>query len=525
MGTRIDRAKVRDVIDFCACLKHVKGHLASRPGVPAKPLYLDEWQIRGFIEPVFGHVDEDGYRVVKKAVKWIPKKNTKSTLGAALALYLLGWDDEPGAEVASCAADKFQARIVFETAKDMAMEADYVVRSQLQWGRDKIIHLPTRSTYEVLSSDVKTKHGPNYHGVIFDEIHAQPNRELWDTVTPAGAARKQPLVLGFSTAGKDIETLGGEQYLYSKKIVNGDVVNPAYHALIYEAPKDADWTDENVWRACNPGLGSSVQMSFLRAQFAEAKEIPSMQASFRRLHLNQWVEDISTWIDMEEWDKCQGTTHSPPAGSICYGGIDLASVRDMCSWVLVFPMVCEDGEKRLRIQCRLWVPEARLTDKENMYAAQYRAWAAHGFLQTVPGNVMEYGPIERQIYEDANTYFIDSIHMDRYFQGLELHLRLQDHGLDVYGFGQGYASMSAPMKAYEAMISRGQVDHTGNPVLRWQATNMASVSDDAGNIKPSKKKATGPIDGQVGTIQAVGRYLQREGGLDPDERNIMPRFA
>lgn len=499
MKIREDAAKVRRVLDFMRRLRHVQGHLAGKAFVP------QEWQINQIIRPIFGQVDENGNRVVKKGLVWVPKKNGKSTLSAAIALYLLMWDGEAGAEVASAAADRQQAGIVYEMARMMCERAHSSISDKVVYGSKEIRHTPSQSRYYVVSSEVKGRHGPNLHGLIFDEIHTQPNRDLWDTLTPGGIARKQSLVMGLSTAGVDRETLGWEQYDYSRRIVAGEIENPAYHAVVYAAPEGADWQSEDVWQAVNPGIGVSVQIEALRALYDEAKGIPTQQAAFRRLHLNQWIQDAQTWLDMEAWDKCAGFSDEPEAGDVCYGGLDLSSVRDLTAWVLVFPQLRGDTWT-LRVKATAWCPERKLHDPANQYAPQYRQWADMGLLRTVPGDAIEYGPIREQVQADAEKYFLAGANMDRLFQGHQVMVDLQQSGVLIFPMGQGYLSMAAPTKIAERMIMRREIDHGGDPLLRWQAQNTCVSMDAAGNLKPDKKAARLPIDSVVALIMAVQRW-------------------
>jgi len=515
---REDREKIVRVLDFLRRLRHTQGHLAGTSFVPM------EWQINEIIRPIFGRVNAEGYRITRKGIIWIPKKNGKSTLAAGLALYLLMADGEAGAEVASAAADKDQAKIVYNMAYTMAKEAHHSVERKLSYGKGEIEHPDSNSRYYAVSSDVKGRHGPNLHALIFDEIHTQPDRTLWDAMAPAGAARKQPLVIGLSTAGEDKETLGGEQYDYSARIVDGDVENPAYHAVIYAAPENANWTDEAVWIACNPSLGEGVQLDFLRGQYAEARDMPTMQASFKRLHLNRWAQGAGTWVPMEKWDRCEGFTAPPAPGALCFGGLDIASVKDMCAWVLIFPQIDQAGRAVLRIQPTFWVPEALLYDERNQYAPQYRQWHEAGYLRTVPGDVMEYGPLEEQIVQDSQTYYLESANMDRLFQGHSLMLDLQSKAVNIMPMAQTFPAFAAPMHTAERLIMTAEIDHCKNPVMRWMAQNTAVIRDVNNNMRPDKRLAKLPIDGIVAWVMAVDRWSRTVSHAGKSAKEIAARY-
>ena len=501
-GARYDEGRVLRVLDFMQRLRHTTGLHAGSNFVPLP------WQINEVLKPVFGLVDDQGRRIIRTCMVWIPKKNGKSTLAAALALYLLMWDEEPYSEVISAAADKQQARIVYQMAVDIALAAHPSIERTLAIGKESIEHAPSGSRYYAVSSDVKGRHGPNLHGLIFDEIHTQPKRDLWDTLSPAGAARKQALVMGLSTAGVDKESIGYELYDYSRRIVENDVQNPSFHGVIYEAPEEADWTDPKVWGSANPGMGHSVQEDFLRNECLMAQGIPSRQASFKRLHLNMWVQDNATYLPMDRWDRCIGGSVEPEAGAACYGGLDLSSTKDLTAWTLVFPQVNDAGVTILRVQCKIWCPEARLTAKDNIYAAQYRQWAEAGWLTPIPGDRIEYQPIIDQVVKDSEDYWLCSASLDYDWQGEHMAQELQGEGVTIYPFRMGYRSFSLPTKKTEKLISDLRIDHQGNPCLRWQAQNTAITEDAMENVKPNKKESQGRIDSIVALIMAVERWAR-----------------
>jgi phage terminase large subunit-like protein len=257
---------------------HVKGEWAGQK------LELQPWQ-REIIDPLFGTVAKDGRRQYRTALIGIPRKAGKSTLGAALALRLLFRDGEPGAEVYSAAADRDQAAIVFEIARGM-VEANAGMAKLAKVYRRSIVVPRTGSTYKVLSADAYTKHGLSPHGVIFDELHAQPNRELWDVLTTGQGARRQPLTIAITTAGYDRESICWELYDYGRKVQAGVIDDPTFFFRWWGVEADEDWEDEEVWERAQPNLGISVSREFLRSEARQAKHQPARQNTFRRLYLN-----------------------------------------------------------------------------------------------------------------------------------------------------------------------------------------------------------------------------------------------
>lgn len=319
-------------------LVHSKGRFAG------KPFKLAGWQ-QAIVGQLFGQLNQDGTRQFRTALIELPRKNGKTQLAAALALYLLLADGEPGAEVYSAAADKDQARLVFGEAKRM-LQSSPVLAPRAQVFRDVIFVPETQSIYRALSSDAPTKHGLNPHGVIVDELHAHQNRELWDVLTTAQGTRVQPLTVAITTAGYDRTSVCFDLHEYARKVRAGIVHDPTFYSAYWGAPDEADWTSRDVWKAANPALGDFLSLTFLEQEFRQASELPARQNAFRQLYLNQWVSQSQRWIDLPLWDANGKHAHvvsaETMAGRQAYGGLDLASVSDMCAWVMEFP--CEDTE-------------------------------------------------------------------------------------------------------------------------------------------------------------------------------------
>ena len=314
---------------FERVLRHTKGEWAGRP------FTLQEWQRQDVIRPLFGWKRRrDGRRRYKYAYLGWPRKNGKSTLASGLALYLLLADGEGGAEVYSAASDREQARIVFDQAKAFVQESPLLQKTARALKYE--IHGPSHGRYKVLSADAFTKHGLNPHGVVFDELHAQPTRELYDVLRTGMGARRQPLFVMITTAGYDMESICYEQYEYARQVREGIVEDPEYFVHITEAEREDDWTDPAVWRKANPSLGVTVNEEFLRGECGRALASPAYQNTFRQLYLNQWVSQESRWLDMAAWNACN-TPLPDLKGRPCYLGLDLASVGDVAAWVAVFP--------------------------------------------------------------------------------------------------------------------------------------------------------------------------------------------
>lgn len=516
-----DEAADRVVDFFPQILVHTKGPLAGQP------FELLPWE-RDFVRYVFGWHRQDGTRVVRKALLGVPKKNGKTTLGAGIALYMLTADGEQSADVFSAAGDRHQAALVFDTARRMVQLSEDL-SGMIDLYRHHMEYAETASIYRVLSADAGTKHGLNAHCVIFDELHTQPNRELFDTLEGAGAARAQPLHLYITTAGYDRASVCWEVWEYARKVEKGIVEDPSFYARIYEAGEGEDWTDRKVWRKANPNLGISVDESFLAEECEKAKASPARQNAFRRLHLNQWTRQRDRWLDLAAWDAC--ASDLMPAeiekaceGRFCYAGLDLASTTDLSALVLVFPPPeGEEADGLYDVVCRFWVPDENAILREKRDRVPYLTWCREGFLTLTDGNVTDYRYIRQELLGLANRFEIRELAFDRW-GSQKIVSELQDDGLTLAAFGQGIASMSPPTKELLHLVLQQRVRHGGHPVLRWCADNLVVRHDPAGNVKPDKEKSTEKIDGMVALIMAVDRAIRLEGG-EPgsvyDQRGIL----
>lgn len=502
---------------FETMLVHSKGEWAGDPFV------LQPWQAEQIIKPLFGWKRADGTRRYRIAYVEIPRKNGKSTLAAGIALKLLTADDEPGAEVYSAAADREQAAIVFDEAKAM-VEASPDLSDLCDVYKRSIVVEDTLSKYRVLSRDAFTKHGLNAHGIVFDEVHAQPDRELWDVLLTSRGARRQPLVFAITTAGYDKESLCAELHDYAQKVLDGTVDDQEFFAFIAAADPHDDWQAEDTWRKANPGYGVTVKPEYMRAEAKRAGEMASYENTFKRLHLNIWTEQSVRWLQLETWDKgAQPVDIEELAGRVCYAGLDLASTVDLASLVLDFP----DGEDP---ECHdvlawFWIPRDNILRKIKTDGVRYDVWVNQGLITATDGNVIDYSAISLKLDELARRFDIKEVAYDRW-GATELIQKLQEGGLDVIPFGQGFASMSPATKEFEKLLLSGRVRHGGNPVLRWMAGNVVVRQDPAGNLKPDKEKSKRKIDGIVAMIMAMDRATrkrdaEKESAYNSDDKEMI----
>ena len=512
-----DKSAADYAVMFIENLCHTKGTWAG------KPFELIDWQEQ-IIRDLFGTLKPNGYRQFNTAYIEIPKKQGKSELAAAVALLLTCGDGEERAEVYGCAADRQQAAIVFDVAADMVRMCPALSkRVKILASQKRLIYTPTNSFYQVLSAEAYSKHGFNIHGVVFDELHTQPNRKLFDVMTKgSGDARMQPLYFLITTAGTDTHSICYETHQKAKDIIEGRKIDPTFYPVIYGADESDDWADPKVWKKANPSLDITVGIDKVKAACESAKQNPGEENAFRQLRLNQWVKQAVRWMPMEKWDKCAfAVDEDELEGRVCYGGLDLSSTTDITAFVLVFPPL--DDETKYIILPYFWIPEDNLTLRVNRDHVPYDVWERQGFLQTTEGNVVHYGFIEQFIERLGERFNIREIAFDRW-GAVQMVQNLEGMGFTVVPFGQGFKDMSPPTKELMKLVLEQKIAHGGHPVLRWNMDNIYIRTDPAGNIKADKEKSTEKIDGAVATIMALDRAIRcgnDHGASVYDERGIL----
>jgi len=507
-GARFDEAAADHVCRlFDEVLVHVKGEWAGKPAT------LASWE-REHFRNIFGWKRRDGTRLVRGVYWSTPRKSGKSTRGAGVGVLGLCADGEIGAEVYSAAADREQANVIFGMARQMVAMSPQL-RQQLTSYKRAIVHPATASSWRLLSADAYTKHGLSPTFVDLDELHAQPNRDLYDVLKSGMGARRQPLMFMTTTAGYDRNSICWEVYDYAKKCLDGTIHDPTFYVVLYEAEPDDDWTDPEVWAKANPNLGITPKLSFLEEECAKAQETPGYQNTFRRLYLNQWTEQATRWLDMAKWDLCAGPVmEAELVGRPCWGGLDLSATIDVTALVWVFPEQDDDGVETgvYSLLPRFWIPEETILNRSRRDKVPYDVWSREGLVFTTEGNVVDYGAIRRQILEDRGRFRVmelayDSWNSSHIVQELQEQLRTDV----LVPHRQGWKSFTGPSKEFEKLVVSTKLRHGGNPVLRWMASNVAAKGDEAGNIKPDKKRSFEKIDGIVAAIMGLGRAILKAG--------------
>lgn len=450
-------------------------------------------------------------------------KTHNSELAAAIALYLLYADNEPSAEVYGAACDRNQASIVFDVARQMVeMSPALLRRSKIRSAGKRIINYRNAGFYQVLSAETGTKHGLNVSGLVFDEIHAQPNRKLYDVLTKgSGDAREQPLFFIITTAGNDKNSICYELHTKALDLMQGRKKDYTFYPVVYGLEADEDWTDEANWYKANPSLGHTIKIERVREAYQNAIENPAEENVFKQLRLNIWTSASIRWIPEQVYDKGNIPIDLDSLrGRMCYGGLDLSSTSDITALVLAFPPR-NDDEKYILLPF-FWLPEDTLELRCRRDHVLYDVWQKQGFIQTTEGNVIHYGFIEKFIERLGETYNIREIAYDRW-NATQMVQNLEDMGFTMVPFGQGFKDMSPPSKELFKLLMEGNIIHGGNPVLKWMAGNVVMRQDPAGNIKPDKEKSVEKIDGIVASIMALDRCIRNGKGSGSvyDERGVI----
>ena len=485
-------------------LRHTKGPAAG------ELFNLRPWQER-IVRALFKTNPATGRRQYRTCLLMLPRKNGKTELCAALAIDGLLFDGEMGAEVYSAAADKEQAALMFHVAAQMIrFDAELSAACEIVDSQKRIVHRKSGSVYRAISAEAYSKHGLNASRILFDELHAQPTRELWDVLASSTGARAQPLVVAISTAGYDRHSILWELYQHAKRVQQAPEIDPTFLSVIYEAPIDADWTDEAVWHRANPALGDFRSLDEMRAACQRAKEIPAQEAAFRRLYLSQWTEQAVRWIALASWDACCAPIdRAALVGKRCYVGLDLSTTTDLTAAVAVFP---DDDGAGFTVLPEFFCPAETIPRRVTRDRVPYDEWARRGLLTATPGPTVDYDAVRALLHDWRDTYDVRLVAYDPWNA---THLVSQLEQVDAFTcvrMRQGKASLSAPSKALEAAVLARTLRHDGHPILRWNVANVAVDVDHAGNIQPSKQKSTERIDGVAGLVMALDAMHRDQAG-------------
>jgi phage terminase large subunit-like protein len=500
---RWDADAARRAVDF---FSQVLTHPDDSPTTKAgDPLTLQKWQ-SDYVATLYGWLRPDGSRRFRESLAAIPRKNGKSTLAAGLGLYGLTAEGRTAGQVYTAAYSRDQAKLIYAMAARMVKQSKHLVkRLDCIDSTARIVYRKAGSFMRSIPAEAANTHGFKPALVLFDELHTQKTRSLYDALKTGQGATVNPLFVSITTAGFDRHSICWQVWEYARKVRDGLIPDPYFLPMIYELGENEPWDQPEVWHRVNPNLGVSISLDFLREEFSRAREQPAYENTFRNLYLNQWVEQAVRWIPMDKWRACGGE-QLDVSGLECYAGLDLSTTTDITALVLAFRL--PDG--RVYLVPHFWIPRENARVRERRDRVPYVLWGTQEHLTMTDGDVVDYDVVRRDINALRERYNIREIAIDRW-NAAQITTQLQGDGFEIVPHGQGYASMSAPAKEFEKLVFGSQLVHPNNPVLNWMASNVAVEQDAAGNLKPSKKVSTERIDGIVAAVMAVGRLALEQG--------------
>ncbi|MDM4721836.1 terminase large subunit [Micromonospora sp. WMMA1363] len=494
---------------------HTKGRHARQPFI------LAGWQRDEIIRPLYGRVaydDQYDEFVRQYRIAWLEmaRKNGKSEILSALALYHLVGDGEESAEVYSVAADRDQASLVYHTAKRMVELSPVLSKSiEVIDSKKRLVHPKSNSFYAVLPGDAAGALGTNPSAVLFDEVLTQRDRHLWDSMRQGFGTRREPLLIAATTAAYTTAAFALAEHEYGLRLMDNPEIDPARFVFIRGVPRDADWRDEGVppcpehpngtgWYLANPALGDFLNINSLRAEAKEAAEKPSAQNAFRVFRLNQWVSQAERWLDMSVWDAngVDPLTRVDLMGRECFGALDLASTQDFTAWLLLFPgSPVSADDPGYTVLPHFFVPRPAVLARSNL-KDRMEVWEQQGLLTVTEGVTTDYGVLLEHITRDAEDFRIRLVGYDPW-NATHLIGLLEDRGQATVKVPQTAPRLNDPCKAIESHLADRTLYHGGNPVLRWMADNVELEVTGDGLMRPSKRKSGEKIDGIAALVSAL----------------------
>ena len=498
---------------FPRYLRHTNGPMAGQP------FHLLVWQ-KELVELIFGWFwaegPEFGRRIIRQVFLEIARKNGKSTFCAGLAWLMLLLQGDQGVEIYNAAADKDQASIVFADSVAMG-RASPALASKAEFLKNAIV--AKQGVIRPLSADAETKHGLRPAGVLFDELHTQKNRNLYDVLHTAVGAHPQPLEIYITTAGVDRTSICYEVYEYACRVRDGVVLDPSFLPIIFEADAADDFTDPRAWAKANPSIGRAVRFEFLQAEAAQALERPGYQNTYRRLYMNQWTESVSAWISQDLWRRAQIAADEWPHEEIArrrrFAGLDLSAKKDLTALGEVFPP--DDPEDETSVYyatVTVWTPADSMADREKTDRVPYPLWARQGHLNAVPGLTINHAFVAAhlaQSHADGPEYAeiafdpwrIDDLRRELTDCGEEI--PLVKHGQGFQGGGREDSLwMPRSVDEFERLLLAGRLKILANPCLDFAAASAVIERDAKDNRVFTKKKSTGRIDPIAALAMATG---------------------
>lgn len=496
-GLYFDAETAARVSRFFGGLKHSKGEWAGQS------LHLEPWQ-EFIVGSLFGWKRADGSRRFRVAYVEVPRKNGKSLLAAGVGLYLAFYDNEGGAEVYAAATKRDQAKIVWGDARAIVLAVPTMKKKitvpKTERAIGSMFDETTRSKFEPLGQDADSLDGLNIHGAIVDELHAHKARGMWDVIQTATGARRQPLTFAITTAGYDRNSVCYEQHRYGEQILDELFEDDTFFVYIASWDEEDDWQTPEAWAKANPNYGISVKVDDLERKAEKAKQIPGEQNAFLRLHGNVWTEQATRWLDLDLWDAGNADPDTL-TGRACYAGV-VSSEEDLTALALWFP----DGAGGGDVVASFFMPEDNVGEKVRQTNVPLDRWAEDGWIEATEGNVVDYDTIRKRLNDLQEVFDIREVAV-RQHSTTQLMTQLVGDGFAVVPINRGFPGMSAATKEVERLLTAHKLRHGGQPVLRWQASNIAIRQDADGEKRPDRENSGGSIVGMEALIIAVARAL------------------
>lgn len=477
-------------------VQHIIGEMAG------KPFLLEGWQ-KDIIRQAFGWVDKNNRRKHRFIYVELPKGNGKSFLLSAIVIYLCCAEGVARGENYCVAGDRFQARIIFDACRAM-IEENNALKPSFEVYKNSIIHKKTSSVIHVISAEASGKHGFRPYCIAFDELHVQPNRELYDTLTKGMIKLPNSMCWMITTAGVK-NTFAETIHDYASKISRKVLRDPAWLPVLYGADEEDDPFKEATWKKANPAYGKFIMPDDFRIVVNEAKNTPSALNSFKRLHLNLWTGSTEAWVPVHVFDQCAGEPidFAQLEGVPCYLGLDLSSSRDLTALAAVW-----DHGGRYTWHCWFWCPADTVEERAKNENVNYEAWVRDQLVETTPGNVIDLDYIEGRLVELAQQFDVKSIGFDPWSAKNFAAVMIERHMLPMVQVTQTIGKLSEPTKKLEEWLTAGKMHHGGNPVLRWMIDNVQIYRDTNDNIRAHKGKSRGKIDGIAAATVAIHEMLE-----------------
>lgn len=504
-----DQHEAERVCSFFELLPHVKGELASK----SETIKLEPWQCFMLCQIYGWRKTNTKLRRFRTAFIFVPRKNGKSPIGSGIALQLLSFDNEFGAEVYTAASKKEQAEICWRDAKSMLeKDSEFCEYFDIQYN-SRHIYVQNKNSYlKALSKDQKgTLDGLNIHGAVVDELHAHQNSDTWNVISTGIAARQQPLIFAITTAGFNRASICYERYLYSQNVLNGNYKDESFFCLLYGIDKEDDWRDPDVWQKANPNLGVSVNKEYIKSACEEAINSSQHLNNFLTKHLNVWCSSDVAWVDVLKFEECANTELKEEdcikQNLDLFVAVDMASKRDFCSICKVYLKYVNDV-KHYYVFTQQFLNEKAI-EESNVEAL--KGWVVDGWIKTNKGETTDYTQIKNELLKIAKQK-PKYIGFDPY-QSAQLIQELRELNIkNLVEYGQQIKNMNESMKEIEGAIFDKRLQYNGDPVLAWMVSNVVAFSDSNGNIKPSRNKNAkfDKIDSAVSMIMAIGLTIKEK---------------